>query len=118
MNAFTIDRNIWYRGHSTGSMLLRLEDGGMCCVGIYLEACGVPRAALKDHAAAHCVDVPLPDDAKWLRDFNKPQMYNDSSAAAGNLYLCNDDPVISEPDREAQVAAGFAAQGVTVTFVN
>ena len=38
----TIDRNVWLRGEGNGvSFLLREVDRKMCCVGIYLKACGI-----------------------------------------------------------------------------
>lgn len=120
---FTIDRNEWARGDLYDNRLFNPENGKSCCVGLYLQACDVPRARLVMQATADDLDE-VPEEAMWLvavahTGFRHP------SAAASVVYEVNDsgtsededDQVpITETEREHHVAAVFAQQGITVRF--
>lgn len=79
MRNLVIDRSIWLRGEGEDeSRLLRVADGKMCCVGIYLAACGVPSSQLEEVKCASevrrkwgtvLVRIPtFPEEAQWLRN--------------------------------------------------
>ena len=102
---FTIDRAVWLRGEGNrASKLLREADGKMCCVGMYLRACGVPDAKLRGKSEACYVhdDDIVPD---WTKN------------NAGLLYEANDDPHTDPATREAKIVNMFAEAGVAVEFV-
>jgi hypothetical protein len=113
---FTIDRDIWIRGVTPESALLHSPTGKMCCVGIYLQACGVPRDRLKDKPTASWIDMDLlPANARWLvtgvgGDHETP--------AAAALYAVNDDFAVNELQREVEIVELFARQGIEVEFTN
>jgi len=110
MRKLTIDRAIWLRGEGFYiSALLRGSDAKMCCVGIYLEACGVSRDVLVDvHVAEDVKD--LPEEARWLRK------YRDKDGAG--LYETNDSTDYQDEHvREDRIAAAFARNGVEVEYV-
>lgn len=108
---FEIDRSRWHRGQGgEGSKLLR-QDDKMCCVGLYLESCGVPRAKLLD--VAYASGVVLPEQAKWLLDNSKNQcQYPGTELAVRNDSFNDDD----EKSREEDIARLFAENDVEVTF--
>lgn len=111
VTAFVIRRSVWLRGDDDDSMLLRPSDERQCCLGIYLEACGVPRAMLRGVMAPHVLlhvhkayDVRLPD---WMTE---------SNGTYCDLMEDNDNEALNETVREAVIRAGFAKLGITVTF--
>lgn len=106
-----IDRRIWLRGKGfEASKLLRREDQKRCCVGIYLQALGVPDKDMEDRSGA--TSMELPSEATWLvhRGWK--------SDIAGELYEANDRKGLSLEAREAKIAKLFGTQGVKVKFVN
>lgn len=106
-----IDRAKWLRGEGAeNSRLLRHYDGKMCCLGLYLEACGVPREVLRDKNTPAQLDERIP---RWLYEPNKA-LTRVVSMATSKLMGVNDDP--KERKREDLVREMFAAHGVTVTF--
>lgn len=111
----TIDRRVWLRGEGSGpSRLLRESDGKMCCVGMYLAARGVASDLLRGKSAADQLDCRLA--AGWLLCVDVVGQLH-STDDAMRLYVVNDARDLSDGDREAGIAALFAAHGVTVTFV-
>lgn len=106
VKAFVIPRSKWLRGQGNlESFLYRPSDGKQCCVGIYLSACGTPLSSLTGHKEAHGPDLPL-----W--------MHAGEAIALLELYESNDNRSLSEPEREAEIAEGFAKQGIAVTFTD
>lgn len=113
-----IDREIWLRGDDESSMLFNSSDGRSCCVGIYLEDCGVPDDVMDGipdvaQLVAHVGDEILPKRAAWLLDEEGKDV-----AAKIDLYLHNDSDEIGEGEREEMVAERFAEYGVDVSFIN
>jgi len=115
----TIPRKIWLRGEGDArSRLLRIGDGKMCCIGIYLKELGVPEEYLADVADASSFNLnqPLPEEAKWLRN---PCI----APSAGRFYTTNDYElpgdgyIASEEDREAKIKEMFEAHGVELEFI-
>lgn len=117
---FVIRRSIWLRGDGGAASYLMRGDGKMCCIGIYLAACGVPTSELKSTKTAvrlsgyrksmlHAAGADwLVNGAVGLAVHGQLMEYND--------YIATSD--VSESAREAAIAEGFASQGVAVTFVD
>ena len=121
----TISRSIWLRG-TEDSYLLHPENGQRCCVGIYLEALGMPDDTLRSQASAAALTqqrevnnrtvtdlTPLPKSARWL-----VTQHGSHTEAASDLYETNDYPGSDESDREAEIARLFAQQGIAVEFTD
>lgn len=130
-----IDRSIWLRGEGNeDSYLLRNTDNKMCCLGIYLEACGVSRERLggiPTPSELANLDVEVPKEAEWL--VNKkpnptPSQRWEGTPWAHRLMEENDDVLPrnapkdikkqNEHRREANIAQLFRANGVEVEFIN
>lgn len=121
------DRKIWVRGapvlHENEYGEKRTRDsklldrhGGMCCVGIYLQACGVSDEDMLESPGVEDVKPDdkesFPSEAAWLLGDNHL-----NSDAAANLYLCNDKEGIGdEAKREALIVKHFRVQGVDFQF--
>lgn len=122
-------------------------DDKMCCLGIYLEQLGVPREsmrgwstsgewqdAMKDltaETAEHFWIMPEPlksnyegvrdaavkvsEDAPWLftNDFAETD-----TELAGAMMIVNDDPNITDEEREKRLTEMFAEVGIEVEFIN
>jgi hypothetical protein len=108
----TIDRKVWARGPGD-NFLLNPKNGRQCCVGIYLSSLGMEDAALALVETAAWVTGTLPDEANWLLQ-RLPHTW--VSKIAEKLYAENDREQ-NEEDRERQIAALFAEQGIEVEFV-
>lgn len=110
-----ISRAIWLRGEPGGgedSWLLRHSDAKMCCIGIYLEVCGVPRRRLEDVGTPAFLSETgrIPAQALWLvKD-------GCDSACSVKLMDYNDNSDLSETEREESIISGFGQQGITVEF--
>lgn len=118
MRKLVIDRRKWLRGEGvTTSRLLRRSDQKQCCVGFYLEACGVSREVLLGNGAAHSPSVSevLPEEAGWLV-INAYGVKNGTEAAK-QLYTKNDDILINEEEREAAIYELFLKYDVEIEFI-
>ena len=108
-----IPRNKWLHGEGADhSKLYRPSDGKMCCLGIYLESCGVPKSVLRNmnYPASVALDQ-IPEEAGWLINSEKAD-----SGAANDLMAVNDLTTIPEENREERITDIFSANGVTVLF--
>lgn len=105
-----IPRREWLRGEgSDESYLYREEDGKKCCVGIYLEGCGVPLDELAQVSVANEIeDYVIPVEASWLLE--------DSDLVERELYSQNDNEDLTEEAREAIIRESFAKHGVEVVY--
>lgn len=119
---FAIDRARWLRGTgSAGSFLFHPEQKKCCCVGIYIEACGLKMPQMEWMEAAHSsyMRQSIPDQARWLLRIKDGvfQEHNPASDAAQILYEENDTMEISgEKERERAIRSVFAEQGIRVRF--
>ena len=129
---FVIDRNVWGRGGEEGGYLLSTPCNGskMCCLGIFLEACGVDRDALLNNSEPRDLFRSIPEGARWLVNYLDsasefdPGSFDPRYSAAPDIQpqdvrdvmAVNDADDISETERERKTAAFFAAHGITVTF--
>lgn len=110
----TIDRNVWLRGEgASASCLLREVDGKRCCLGIYLQACGVRDEELGYSESPEKIQH-LPNQAQWLIE---PTTYTDTGDTC-NLMERNDIREIGEDEREEKIASIFAKHNVEVEFIN
>ena len=121
IKSFVIDRKIWARGRmldeSGGSKvnsLLRIDDK-MCCLGIYLKACGVPNKDLLQVGDPENLDLPLKMLPKWLLEEVDIEGYENSKLVS-DLIDANDATSCKEATREVKVAKLFAKTGIKVTF--
>jgi hypothetical protein len=107
-----IDRKIWLRGEGAmKSKLLRSEDDKMCCIGIYCEALGVSKEALRDHSGSQVLEgFKLPD---WIQP-----PAGDSEGDLFSAYEINDDSGVRDYDRERTLTAIFARHDVEVEFID
>jgi len=110
-----IDRKSWLRGERViVSRLFRPSDGKMCCLGFYLEACGMSKETLSDKVAPRDLlyTKELPEEAKWLI------FAGANSKSARGLMNANDPTHMSDEERESVIIREFAAHDVEVEFVN
>jgi hypothetical protein len=125
---FTIKRSKWLRGEDCWmrgeedenvSVLLRPSDGKQCCMGQVASQCGVPDEELKL--------VPTYDELLCDHDFNgqllSPFVKEDEGFTnevdwLSQCYSTNDDPGMTDEDRERILTDRFAAHGHTLTFVD
>jgi len=115
VKSFTIKRSVWLRGErAQPSFLLRESDGKQCCIGIYLEACGIPRNdKVNKRSATSLADLGV-QVPRWL--VGPIGIDTAPSFAARVLMQINDETNVDLADREREVTAGFADVGITVTF--
>jgi hypothetical protein len=111
----TIDRNTWLRGEgSVASRLLRKDDGKKCCLGFYMNACGVSDSKIEDVRLPSDLD-DIPNEAAWLVE-KEIKNLNIPSLMAYDLMQCNDESL--QGDREEEITKIFKEAGVEVEFVN
>jgi hypothetical protein len=107
LKSFTIDRKVWLRGESGRSMLYRPEDGKMCCLGILMSKCGVPKSVLANRAFSDEIAQEYPKQLPpFLSDFYSTDV----------LMLTNDKRYLSEEKREAIIKEAFKEVGIKVRF--
>ncbi len=113
MRKLVIDRSIWLHGEGKGdSYLLRRRDGKMCCLGIYLDACGVSKDLLLSLRMPSFLEV-IPLEAEWL--INDEDGRARSSEDVFELAILNDTRAVD--DRENKIAEVFKKNDVEVEFV-
>ena len=128
MKKIIIDRKIWLHGKKqvdhTGnvseksSMLHRPLDGKMCCIGIYLNQCGISKKDLLERSDATSlveVDIKLPKQAEWLITtvrYPSGSIYNNNTKDAGHLMTVNDGTA-----NEKTIKRVFAKHDVEIKFV-
>jgi hypothetical protein len=125
-----IDRATWLRGEDPavlktgGSYLLRPKDGRMCCLGFLCRDLGWPL-----HELAHVTMPDLLIDAdgaqdpaavcllpKWLVEKGTGDGDPDLTPLVETMANTNDDPRLTETEREAKLTELFARQGIEVEF--
>jgi hypothetical protein len=118
---FTIKRSTWCNYDTNTketlpekqpSQLVR-EDGHQCCLGFYLEACGVDRGAMLGLWFPSLKIPGFPETAHWL--VGNGLADSAISHAALALVAANDSPKYAH-SREARVTELFKKQGIDVTF--
>ncbi len=121
MKTLIIDRKKWLRGEGDSeSYLLRLSDEKMCCLGIYLESCGIERARLLNRASPAALSAStmetFPEEAKWLICTNGLRFRHPNKVS--KLMEINDESSFSEEEREVEISEIFLENGIKVEFIN
>ena len=126
---FTIDRSKWLRGQgSEKSRLLRPSDGKMCCLGFYALACGLKPEEIEERDTPKNAGAPYQNckQAAWLfhhclDPLSKVSKVTECSGDCYDLMSANDDKAnenFTEEEREKAIVSTFAANGVTVKFID
>ena len=117
MKQFTIIREMWLRGDDGDQTFLLDDMGRRCCLGFYLQACGLTDEELQDVAVPAEVKPGLPEEARWLRSVEHEgpgkQVTRDSL-----LMEANDGSSVPEDVREESIVELFKEQGIEVLFVD
>ena len=119
MRKLVINRGRWYRGRGPElSRLLRPTDTLMCCLGIYLESCGVPEELLSGapYPTGSALRQAIPEHARWLLEPEPPD--DDKMSDRTLLATTNDAEHVSDRERERIIRRTFAKHGVEVSFVD
>jgi hypothetical protein len=120
MREFTVDRSKWMRGKGdqfsrllvapetarNGSTVPSEDVGKMCCLGFYSLACGLTPEEIED--VGFPSSVGYPDEMEWVT-------FDDRENTIGEI---NDDPAISDAEREERLTKIFGAYGVRPIFVD
>lgn len=104
-----IDRAQWLRGDKR-SCLLRVEDRKMCCLGFLGLACG----AVKDEITACPSPSSACKQALWPSGLLDEEGNN--TLTCGSLMNVNDDPTLSDTEREAKLTHLFQQLNIEVEF--
>jgi hypothetical protein len=114
---FTITRSKWLRGETwINSYLLRESDGKQCCMGQVCQQLGVPESDLK--GARGVSTERINQHQELIRDFLSPENPAFHSAWVGECYCVNDEPGLSEADREGRLASAFREHGHELIFID
>ncbi|MEK7559807.1 MAG: hypothetical protein AAB522_00700 [Patescibacteria group bacterium] len=105
------------------ALLYNPNTKGSCCVGLYLNQCGVPNTVLANNGTALALNYSaIPEEAKWLIEITS---FKENSEDARTLYGANDgvrcDFSILTPEKfkakqREIIRAVFAKHNVEVIF--
>lgn len=123
MLKFTVYRDRWLRSDAWSSMLLNGEKL-RCCMGFLAEACGLHNNTIEGIAVFRL----LPSEEFWkLPEALRPVLddvehkidgitrYKDA-VATGELYRINDDPDLTDEEREKRLYEKLLSLGIEVGF--
>ncbi len=135
IKSFTISRSKWARNNINGPSCLLNDKGNMCCLGFYTKACGFNEEQLNDrYEPINLFDKLNNKNKAWLANYNQEILEvidwktklishdtnyyrRNNSNLAWKLMEANDNPALSEKEREMEIKDGFAKIGVKVRFV-
>jgi hypothetical protein len=118
VKSFVIDRGEWLPKEAHGpdgtSKLFAPESGRMCCLGVYLRACGLSKESLSGKMMpGNHLGEPIPE---WLIH----DKWSGPSLDAYELANINDAIQLFEgvslAEREKLIVSKFAKQGIKVRF--
>jgi hypothetical protein len=117
---FIVPRRTWFRGQGTAESRLLTLKGMRCCVGSVGQQCGVSDAEMKNRKAIHSFSFSETDR------LGRPQilggflewMYLGCGFFISSVYNINDNPNLSDAEREKQLKEKFAEQGDEIEFIN
>lgn len=110
VSTFVVDESRWLHGEGMEtSYLLRPSDRKQCCVGLYLEACGVPQSYLSFVDSAQNVSFTLN-----LRKQLPPEIT--SATGLLEVYHINDSPDLSEEQRKELLTEYLGDIGIRILF--
>lgn len=125
---FTIDRTKWHRDaheHSIDTMhsALYTDDGSQCCIGHYGSACGIEDKILALRGSplslSNMINVNFFNESPFGEFFYlMNQMSENGRYVQSILIEINDNPNISDLEREEQIIKEFAKIGIIVDFIN
>lgn len=120
----TIKRSEWRRagfGNQATQLYNPHETTGYnkCCLGQYLEQCGIPLDELDSNETPDTVEYAIsewtPEIELLVDDFNGTP---DTTWLADRAMSINDNLDITNDEREMQLIELFAEKGVTLVFVD
>jgi hypothetical protein len=114
---YTVERETWLRGKGpamANSGLLK--NGKRCCLGFVCAQLGIPDDVMKYVGMPYGLPRELRDPIPELRLFAGDTHYGNGAFAYGAAQI-NDDPCITDEEREEKLIALFAEQGLTLKFV-
>lgn len=116
---FTVYRSRWIRGRAIGFLQKRSRS---CCVGFYALACGFTEKQLEDVGRFEILGY----ESRHLgisKEEKEMILHMDHTFFSGNkdnyetrAYKVNDNPSITDVEREAQLTAIFAEADVIIRF--
>ena len=113
---FTILRRRWLRGGRGGDSCLYSESSRrMCCLGIYLRACGFSVGGVKERSMPGDVEATGKRVPSWMVT-RRANNFIRTSPSNMKLAVMNDNSELSEKKRERKIQELFASQGIKVTF--
>lgn len=127
VTSFTVKRSGWHRGKGGTDSALLTQHGAKCCVGFYAEACGIRRDALYRVGEFNEIDMrEVPADFLEF-DLDEPEKEHSDELARFygthrikdpflDVYADNDDPDVSNEEREKRLTRRFREVGIQVTF--
>ena len=116
---FTVETKNWLRGEdSNHSRLLRPRDGKMCCLGFLSLACGIAPQDIKGQVSIGTLGKHLKGllpEVLFQRDSDfglktTPRNYF-------SIESVNDNPALSEAERQKRLLELFRYIGIEVNFV-
>lgn len=108
IKSLVISRKKWLRGTGVGRLLD--AQGKMCCLGFACLAAGVPKTYIQESGMPSDVAGNIPLLSRHRRD----------SALSRSAAPINDDTLLNDAEREAQLTKLFAQKryGVRLRFVS
>ena len=128
--SFDINRRTWLNGTwiaagvAHESMLFSPDVRGMCCLGVYAEACGVSPRKMSGHGDYSDSEIwapyRIPENSSLRKLMSPPanaeDEYCNTSKTHGSLVTINDNEEMSLEQREKKIQKTFKTVGVTVKF--
>ena len=113
---FTVDRAKWLVGNYEANTYLRSAERGtsgkMCCLGFYgRQVCGLKAKDITN--VTNLSLLPKLEGVPGLEPFVRME---DATTFADDIMVINDDGELPLRDREKQLKAKFAEQGIVIKF--
>lgn len=125
---FTIDRRTWYRGRKNSALIINNPQvkpefqGYSCCLGHIAKQCGIPDNTLKGIATPKSLRGLVSLDSEFmdkLTDYKvMPYGTMMNSPTCSSMMEVNDNRVIEDKNREAELIFLAAKLGWTLEFIN
>lgn len=118
---FTITRSRWSGvDPKKGSSLLERVTKRQCCLGFYCSAIGIKETEIESWGSVSGLIEGLyplspPEEIQWLGAGEYLYLKGSSTSKEDKLMTLNDSSM-PLPEKEEEIAAIFAANGITVTF--
>ncbi len=115
-----IDRPTWYRGQGGHNSKLLQPNGERCCIGFLAAVLGVPDDVILNIAVldglAHNESVPV---TRFLNHVDcQRNTHGGRPHPLTHAYDVNDDPTLSDTEREASLLLIGREMGVEFSFVH